>query len=207
MAAKVKGDDKDKLEAIIVAAQKRFGYYGLCKTTMNEIASDLGMGKASLYYYFPDKENIFEAVIKREQDAFVEAIEKMLLTSSDASYMLLEYIYQRNAFSKIFLNLAKLKCDVLFNGKPIIAKVFEIFKQKEIELIKQILLIGIRQKQFKEVDIQEYASLFMVHMQGIRTVYLRQNDLTELSDADYAIIEKQMILTAKMFKNYLLIEN
>ena len=207
MCAKVKGEEKDKVEAIIVAAQKRFGYYGLCKTTMNEIAADLGMGKASLYYYFPDKENIFEAVIMKEQDAFREEIEKMLHTSTDASFMLLEYIYQRNAFSKIFLNLAKLKCDVLFNGKPIIAKLFTIFKQKETELIKQIIQIGIAQKQFKEIDIEDYASLFMVHMQGIRTVYLKQNDLTELSDADYAIIEKQMIMTAKMFVNYLEIKN
>jgi TetR/AcrR family transcriptional regulator len=206
MCAKVKGEEKDKVEAIIAAAQKRFGYYGLCKTTMNEIASDLGMGKASLYYYFPDKENIFEAVIKKEQDAFIEEIEKMLNTSTDASFMLLEYIYQRNAFSKIFLNLAKLKCEVLFNGKPIISKLFDIFKKKETELIKQIIKIGVTLKQFKEIDIEEYASLFIIHMQGIRTVYLKQNDLTELSDADYSIIEKQMIMTANMFVNYLVIK-
>ncbi|HEY4784669.1 MAG TPA: helix-turn-helix domain-containing protein, partial [Bacteroidales bacterium] len=55
------GENAEKLEVILKAAQKRFGLYGLEKTTMKEIASDMGMSKAALYYYFPDKEGLFKA--------------------------------------------------------------------------------------------------------------------------------------------------
>ena len=53
----------DKIALILSASQKRFGRYGLSKTTMNEIAADVNMSKASLYYYFKNKEDIFKAVL------------------------------------------------------------------------------------------------------------------------------------------------
>ena len=61
------GDNSDKISNILSAAQKRFGLYGLEKTTMKEIASDLGVSKASLYYYFPDKESLLKAVVELNQ--------------------------------------------------------------------------------------------------------------------------------------------
>lgn len=72
MTEKTKTEDSSKLDIILNAAQKRFGHYGLCKTTMNEIAADVGMGKASLYYYFPDKEAVFQAVIKKNRKSFCQ---------------------------------------------------------------------------------------------------------------------------------------
>ncbi|MGI8637960.1 MAG: TetR/AcrR family transcriptional regulator, partial [Segetibacter sp.] len=39
-----------KRDVIIQAAQKRFSHFGVDKTTMNEIADDLSISKASLYY-------------------------------------------------------------------------------------------------------------------------------------------------------------
>ena len=53
-----------KREAIIEAAKKRFSHFGVGKTTMNEIADDLSISKASLYYYFPDKLNLYAAVLQ-----------------------------------------------------------------------------------------------------------------------------------------------
>ena len=47
----------EKQAVILDAARKRFAYYGFSKVTMDEIAADIGMGKASLYYYFPTKES------------------------------------------------------------------------------------------------------------------------------------------------------
>ncbi len=45
-----------KTEALILeSAQRQFAHYGFSKVTMDEIAQEVGMGKASLYYYFPDK--------------------------------------------------------------------------------------------------------------------------------------------------------
>ena len=49
-------DQQDvKKEKILEAAHHRFLHFGYSKTTMNEIAGDLSMSKALLYYYFPEK--------------------------------------------------------------------------------------------------------------------------------------------------------
>ena len=60
----------NKTDLIIEAAQKRFGLYGVEKTSMREIANDLKLSKASLYYYFPDKESLYKAVVEKEQKEF-----------------------------------------------------------------------------------------------------------------------------------------
>ena len=58
---KVKMDTKK--EQIIQAALKRFSHYGFHKTTMNEIALDLNITKANLYYYYLDKNALIKDVI------------------------------------------------------------------------------------------------------------------------------------------------
>jgi AcrR family transcriptional regulator len=40
---------------VIVTAGKIFSRYGFKKTTMDEIAKALKMGKSSIYYYFESK--------------------------------------------------------------------------------------------------------------------------------------------------------
>ncbi len=54
-----------KKEKILEAAYQRFLHYGYSKTTMNEIAGDLSMSKALLYYYFPDKSQLYVDVMRR----------------------------------------------------------------------------------------------------------------------------------------------
>ncbi|HZY39144.1 MAG TPA: TetR/AcrR family transcriptional regulator [Mucilaginibacter sp.] len=54
-----------KKEKILEAAYNRFLHYGYSKTTMNEIAGDLSMSKALLYYYFPDKSQLYIDVMRK----------------------------------------------------------------------------------------------------------------------------------------------
>ena len=69
---------REKEEQIILAARKVFARYGFSKTTMEDISSEVEMGKASLYYYFPTKENLFQAAIKHEQDEFMKKADSLL---------------------------------------------------------------------------------------------------------------------------------
>jgi AcrR family transcriptional regulator len=60
-----------KKEKILEAAYQRFLHYGYSKTTMNEIAGDLSMSKALLYYYFPDKSQLYIAVMRRVANEYL----------------------------------------------------------------------------------------------------------------------------------------
>src|SRR5690606_34499816 len=74
--SKMIAETKDEMrERILEAALKRFTHYGSAKTTMNEIADDLGCSKASLYYYFPDKKGLHKAVLMKIADDFFAEME------------------------------------------------------------------------------------------------------------------------------------
>ena len=53
-------------EMILEAAQGRFQRFGFSKTTMEEIATDAGISKGTIYLYFPAKEDIFTEIMATE---------------------------------------------------------------------------------------------------------------------------------------------
>ncbi len=61
-----------KKEKILESAYNRFLHYGYSKTTMNEIAGDVSMSKALLYYYFPDKSQLYVAVMQKLADDYLK---------------------------------------------------------------------------------------------------------------------------------------
>lgn len=191
--------EEGKLEIIINAAQKRFAHYGLCKTTMNEIATDVGMGKASLYYYFPDKETLFEAVIKKEQHVFIEEMNKFLNSEMEATLQLKKYVKLRSQYFRHLLNLSKLRSDFFNNGKPIYAKVFESFNNVELEMVANIIQHGITTKEFKRINKHEYAEFLVDLLLGVRMVKLKYKDINEFAEIDYEDLDKKSCKVAGMF--------
>src|SRR5471030_3102406 len=70
-------DQQDvKREKILEASYQRFLHYGYSKTTMNEIAGDLKLSKALLYYYFPDKSQLYIAVMRKLTDDYLQLLEE-----------------------------------------------------------------------------------------------------------------------------------
>ena len=58
--------DESVMLEIVTQAQKLFQQFGLKKTTMDEIAAACGKAKSTLYHYFKNKEDVFDAVIQME---------------------------------------------------------------------------------------------------------------------------------------------
>ncbi|MCC8426117.1 TetR/AcrR family transcriptional regulator [Mucilaginibacter sp. UR6-11] len=72
-------DQQDiKRDKILDAAYQRFLHYGYSKTTMNEIAGDLSLSKALLYYYFPDKSQLYIDVMRKLAGEYIETLESKL---------------------------------------------------------------------------------------------------------------------------------
>ena len=66
--------ENDRKNQIIKAAVKRFSKHGLGKTTLDEIARDLRIGKATIYHYFVSKEELFYMSIEWECDQYLDEI-------------------------------------------------------------------------------------------------------------------------------------
>ncbi|RKR82444.1 TetR family transcriptional regulator [Mucilaginibacter gracilis] len=63
-----------KKDRILDSAYNRFLHYGYSKTTMNEIAGDVSMSKALLYYYFPDKSQLYVAVMRKLSNDYLQKL-------------------------------------------------------------------------------------------------------------------------------------
>src|SRR5665647_1637870 len=105
-------DKSKKLQIIIEASQKRFGVFGVEKTSMREIADDLKLSKASLYYYFPDKETLYKAVVEKEQTEFILKISERISSIYEPEGLLLEYANSRLSYFRTLLNLSRLRLDI-----------------------------------------------------------------------------------------------
>src|SRR3546814_112140 len=74
--------DKKRTQ-ILEAAKRRFAHFGLAKTTMAEIAQDLSFSKALLYYYFPDKNALYAAVLAHVINQSFEEMDTAVATITD----------------------------------------------------------------------------------------------------------------------------
>lgn len=81
---------------------------------MTEIADAARLGKATLYYYFPDKEAIYWAIYEEETIEYYENISDGILSTDDpvkivALYFTqyIEYGYQKTDFLRLIFPLGK----------------------------------------------------------------------------------------------------
>jgi AcrR family transcriptional regulator len=132
---------KGRQEEIIRAAAKRFGRHGFGKTTLEEIARDVRIGKPTIYHYFNSKNDLFYSSITFQSSQFVEDI-KAIFNNQDlpVGARLLEYfafkesVHQR--YSLLYdLMLSLFKDDSLEKEKQILQELLK----KESEVVGLIL--------------------------------------------------------------------
>ncbi|MCB0600070.1 MAG: TetR/AcrR family transcriptional regulator [Saprospiraceae bacterium] len=195
----VNNEKTEIVESILTAAKARLVAYGLDKTTMNEIADDIGMSKASLYYYFANKDDLFRAVIQSEHKQFIEKQNAHLSTGLSAHQLLEDYADQRLKFFQDLLNINKLSLNLIHKSKPVFTPLFELFRQKEILLAKQILEKGIQNGEFQSLDVAQYAELFIDLIQGLRRNFTLKKDLINISTEDYQLLYQQYQMLVEIF--------
>ena len=67
----------DVRQKILDAAEQRLWHYGFKKTTIDEIASDAGVGKGTVYLYFDGKEEIGLAIVSEYKRRGLEEVARI----------------------------------------------------------------------------------------------------------------------------------
>ncbi len=158
----------DKERAILDAARTRFAYYGFSKVTMDEIASDVSMAKASLYYYFPTKERLLESVLAQEKNHFLAEIEVILRKPVSASDKLRKYAQKRFELFRELVNLSALSFSGGGDVNKAFGNLFNELEQEEVKLVLHILHEGKRSGEFTLSAPQQTAELIPHALQGLR---------------------------------------
>ena len=191
---------------MIEAAQKRFGVYGIEKTSMREIAEDLQLSKASLYYYFPDKESLYRAVVEKEQNMFLDSISEKVLNIQEPAQLLREYVITRLSYFRTLLNLSRLRLEAYSDIKPAFRETLRLFKEKEKEIIIRIFQKGISMGVFSIDNPDQTASLFLDLLKGLRISVVNDKETLSIEQEEYDRLLEKTIAFADLFINGLRIK-
>jgi len=132
---------KERKEEIIRAASKRFSRHGFNKTTLEEIARDVRIGKPTIYHYFSSKDELFYSSVIFQSTQLIEDI-KAIFNNQDlpVGARLLEYFAYKETINHRYkllydLMLSLFDDDSLEKEKEILQELI----QKETEVVGLIL--------------------------------------------------------------------
>ena len=149
-------------QQVVEAAATVIRQFGFEKTTMSDIARATGLGKSSLYHYFPTKEAIFVEVVRSEIEGLRSEFMRAIETASSSEEKLRAYVLKRTEIlaRKLrehmeFLEAAPERYDLLL-------KIHEIYDPDEIRIISSILESGVAEGQFTIADVKTTAEALVI---------------------------------------------
>ena len=157
----------DKRERILTVAEKFFAHFGFNKTTLDEIAKKVRIGKSTLYYYFNSKIHIFAEIIKRESLALRNELLLAISKAKTPQEKLSAYTLTRIKYFKKLTNYyTALTADYL-EHYSFVEETRKDFTKFEIDTISEILSDGQQQGVFQIEDINSTSEAFIFAMKGL----------------------------------------
>lgn len=176
--------DEIIIKEVIEAAKVLFQRYGLKKTTMEDIAKFVGKGKSTLYYYFPSKIEIFEAVIENEIRELFESIEIAASKEVTARQKLKVYWLTRLQKLEKMCNLSQVLKEEIMDHAITIFNLKRKHLQEELTLVKGFLIFGIENEEFRPETEEHIEVLCRVIVASLRGFELSNMEVFEI-EKDY----------------------
>lgn len=178
--------DEIVIGEILSGAKKLFGKHGLKKTTMEEIATAAGKGKSTLYYYFPSKNEIFEAVVEDEMKNVVKRIREAVNISLTAKDKLKAFLQAQITSIMGFHSFREILFDDLVASMRMLICIKSRYEQIQIDMIREILLGGSQSGEFKEMSIERMNKMSLVMVTAFRGLHFPLSvELTEIQTHEY----------------------
>ncbi len=187
-------------EKLIEVARQLFAHKGIENTTMSDIANASDRGRRTIYTYFKNKREIYNAVIERESEHLVERLRGIASSDISATEKLMMFIDVR-------LQIVRETIDHQ-SDNPMLRTLFirEVKRmerirnmaiEKELDLIQNILDEGLESGEFSPETVDSVYMAMLMMFQGIELSYMRNNFHQMHIDADKVPDQvKEFILNA-----------
>lgn len=187
-------------ESILKAAQEIFSKYGYKKTTLGDIARYIGKGKSALYYYYKNKEEIFEAVLAFEASHIGDELFKALEAETSPQQKLRKCILKRMELYHQLVNFYGAIQQEYIENLTVIEKKKQ-YDDLELQLISDIIREGVDKGKFVSSNITLTASAIIMAMKGFEYAFSKEKNMKKLeSDIDqlleillYGIVPREKI--------------
>lgn len=155
---------RKKRSTILKAATLVFSRDGYHRARMDDIAITAGMGKGTIYQYFPSKQELFQEMIKEGFDLYLEKLKDDINWGKNYSEAFKRIIYFTFNFMQKNVDISKV---IVSHPSMIDEKTVEWIYNKKQEIIQSIVSIidkYIKQGEFREIDPIIAARCFLAMM-------------------------------------------
>jgi AcrR family transcriptional regulator len=139
---------------ILQAALALFTERGFAATRLEDVAARAGIGKGTIYLYFPTKEDLFRAVVRQHLVPNLDVIEAMIASHAGSSAELLRRIaaHAQRLIASDITAIPKLVLAESGNF-PAIARLYaEEVAKRGMALLERVIARGIARGEFRQVD-------------------------------------------------------
>jgi len=185
-----------KAELIVDVAQRLFAKYGFKKTTIDEIAHSAHIAKGSIYYYFGSKEDIFRAVLDKENRLWSQKVREVINRASTPQEKLRAYLVTRMKYLSKLTNFYSALREEYLEHYAFIENIRKRYFREEIEIVKAILEEGVKKGIFKVEELGLMAFVIVAALKGLEYPWTMEIPMPD--------IEKSIDFLLKMSFNGLL---
>ena len=171
-------------EKLIEVARQLFAHKGIENTTMNDIANASDKGRRTIYTYFKNKKEIYNAVIEQESEQMVSQLREILQLNISPVEKLRRFLEIRFALISEFISQGE--SIKRFFGLDIkrVEKIRKLASEKENEILRSIIDDGINQGFFDESQCKYFESLQFLIFQSTDMSYLEESVYILSTDKD-----------------------
>jgi AcrR family transcriptional regulator len=188
-------------EKIGKVAMKCFAKYGLDKTTLDDIAKEVGLNKASLYYYYKNKEDIFLEVAITEGKDYLRTLEAHVLEKETTEARIIFYLVERINYYKNVLNMNRVSAETLNRMLPRFFELFDAITKQEVQFLTMIIKEGIKKGELGKTNPGKLASSLINMNDAFKHHAEHKAILKNLDQIDYSQITAEMkLLVSLIFK-------
>ncbi len=179
----------DVRQKILDAAEQRLWRYGFKKTTIDEIASDAGVGKGTVYLYFDGKEEIGLAIISEYKRRGLEEITRITQdTAKPPAQKLTEMLQYPILYACRSCRESPAMQEMITAIKPHIRRHIQPQTEREYEIIAGVLEEGNRLGVFDVPDTLSAARTLKMMTMGFMPPYPTVSEADEIESEIAAIV-------------------
>ncbi len=175
-------------EKLIEVARQLFAHKGVAHTTMNDIANASAKGRRTIYTYFRNKKEIYNAVLEEESDRMVDSLREVVESSAPVDVRLREYIRRRLARYVAPSVSASLMAWLKIDSRRVV-KVHQMARDKENSMLSDLLSEGCRTGLFRPERCTLLKNFITVALGALDTQPISADFVEERTRAIEAFVE------------------
>lgn len=162
-------------ERLIEVARQLFTLKGVAHTTMNDIANASARGRRTIYMYFKNKKEIYNAVLEGESDHLVDSLTKVMELKMPPAEKLTAFLRVRLERYLLPSSSASMRAWLKFDSRRL-EKVQLMAREKENAMLTSLLDEGIREGVFSPMRCKL--------LRGFMTMAMKFEDTQPPTEAD-----------------------